>query len=87
MAAEQVILAFHKGLKKKEKHDETDGKNYWCRGNKICWKEGNDTYIDSCGWMTNTTKDRLNRLGFRVIQKKGQWYLNGKEWNGQKIKV
>ncbi len=36
--------------------------------------------IDSCGYRTNTTKDRLNRClpdGWRVAQRAGSWFL----WN------
>ena len=87
MAAENVVNAFENGLKKKEKHDETDGVAYWYRGNKICWKEGEDLCVNTCGWMTNTTKDRLCKLGFRVQQVKGKWYLEGKYWDGKAINV
>lgn len=42
--------------------------------------------INHCGYMTNTTKERLNGIpGVCIQQKKGVWYLNGKEmldgWN------
>ena len=40
--------------------------------------------IDSCGWFSNTTKERLNALPNVSIQQKNfVWYLNGKEWNGK----
>lgn len=44
--------------------------------------------IDSCGWMSNTTKERLNGItGVSIQQKAGVWYLNGKEWNGELVDV
>lgn len=40
--------------------------------------------ITNCGWRSNTTKERLNAIdGVHIVQKKGVWYLNGKEWNGE----
>jgi hypothetical protein len=44
--------------------------------------------ITNAGWQSNTTKERLNGLnGVGIYQKKGQWYLNGKEWNGEWVNV
>lgn len=44
--------------------------------------------ITNCGWKTNTTKERLNALpNVSIYQKKGKWYLNGNEWNGEWTKV
>ena len=44
--------------------------------------------ITNCGWQTNTTKERLNGIdGVNIVQKKGVWYLNGKEWDGELIDV
>lgn len=44
--------------------------------------------ITNCGWQTNTTKERLNAIeGVDIYQKSGQWFLNGKEWNGELIDV
>lgn len=44
--------------------------------------------ITNAGWATNTTKERLNAIpGVSISQKKGVWYLNGKEWNGELIDV
>jgi glutamine cyclotransferase len=44
--------------------------------------------ITNAGWGTPTTKERLNGLnGVRIHQAKGQWYLNGKEWNGEWVNV
>lgn len=51
-------------------------------GNPIAQVDHNNNLeIRSAGWETSTTKERLNGLaGVQVIQKAGQWYLNGKKW-------
>jgi hypothetical protein len=62
--------------------------NLYLFGNNIAGKDKTGFYIDSCGWFTNTTKERLNALiGVSIQQKKGIWYLNGNVWNGQKIYI
>ena len=44
--------------------------------------------IDSCGWFTPTTKERLNALPNVSIQQKNfVWYLNGSEWDGNNITI
>ena len=44
--------------------------------------------IDSCGWFTPTTKERLNALeGVSIQQKAFKWYLNEEEWDGSKIDI
>ena len=44
--------------------------------------------IDSCGYMTHTTKERLNGIpGIQVVQKDWVWYLNGIEWDGSRVAV
>ena len=60
-------------------------------GNPIAYKY-NDTQqtlsITAAGWLTATTKERLNALPRVAIkQVKGKWMLNGKEWDGNLIDV
>ena len=44
--------------------------------------------ICNCGWFSNTTKERLNALpNVHIVQRKLVWYLNGKEWNGEKTDI
>ena len=44
--------------------------------------------IRTAGYPTATTKERLNALpGVRVQTKKGQLYLNGRKWDGERIEV
>lgn len=63
------------------------GKIY-LHGNLIAEKINNDLFIDTCGWLSNTTKERLNGLnGVSINQKNYKWYLNGQEWDGTKIKI
>ncbi len=39
--------------------------------------------VSNAGWMSNTTKERLNGLPqVHVKQKNWTWYLNGTEWDG-----
>lgn len=52
-------------------------------GNLIAVKENGVVKVSNAGWESKTTKERLNGLsGVHIQQKKGQWYLNGEEWNG-----
>jgi hypothetical protein len=44
--------------------------------------------ISNCGWFSNTTKERLNALpNVDIRQKNYVWYLNGEEWDGNKIDI
>ena len=60
-------------------------------GNEIAYRYNDPERtlsITNCGWKTNTTKERLNGIPDVFIQqKKGKWYLNGIEWDGNLIDV
>ena len=57
-------------------------------GNIIAQKSNSGLTISTCGWATNTTKERLNGLyGVNIVQRNYEWYLNGEHWSGQAIKV
>lgn len=60
-------------------------------GNEIAYRYNDPERtlsITNCYWQTNTTKERLNGLrGVNIVQKKGVWYLNGKEWDGRIIDI
>lgn len=44
--------------------------------------------ITAAGWLSNTTKERLNAInGVFIAQKAGIWYLNGKAWEGKLIDI
>ena len=52
----------------------------YLHGNEIARLSNNVLTLSSCGWETNTTKERLNGLlrqyGNKIIrQKEGVWYL------------
>lgn len=54
-------------------------------GNVIARRLVGSNSIEVCdgNYQSNTTKERLNGLpGVQVNQRKGVWYLNGKEWDG-----
>ena len=58
----------------------------YLHGNLIAQRTPLATTITNCGWFTRTTKERLNGLGgVDIVQMKGVWYLNGKEWDGENI--
>lgn len=62
----------------------------YLHGNLIARREigSNDLQITNAGWFSTTTKERLNGLpGVSVHQKKGVWFLNGNEWNGEWSRV
>jgi DUF1365 family protein len=44
----------------------------------------NTLMITNAGWVSNTTKERLNALpNVHIVQKNWIWYLNGDQWNGE----
>jgi hypothetical protein len=50
-------------------------------------KEGS-LYITNAGWMSTTTKERLNGLsGVSIYQKNYQWFLNGIAWDGSLVNI
>ena len=50
--------------------------------------EDNTLIITNCGWFTPTTKERLNGLpNVNIYQRNFKWFLNGKEWDGNKINI
>lgn len=62
----------------------------YLHGNLIAKREigSNNIMISNAGWFSTTTKERLNGLpGVSVCQKKGVWFLNGNEWNGEWSRV
>lgn len=60
-------------------------------GNEIAYRYNNPentVSICACGWLTDTTKERLNGIpGVNIQLKQRQWYLNGEKWNGNLIEV
>lgn len=57
-------------------------------GNTIAGQDSGGVWITDAGWPTRTTFERLNGLNdVRVNTKKGQVYLNGEEWDGEKVYI
>lgn len=57
-----------------------DGAKLFLHNNLIAVLNGSEVTLNSCGWKTSTTKERLNGVlspyGFTISQKKGVWFLN-----------
>ena len=57
-------------------------------GNPIIQVREDGVYIQTAGWNSITTKERLNGLpGVTVYTRKGQLFLNGEPWDGSWKKV
>jgi hypothetical protein len=67
----------------------TDNYTMRLHGNLIAKIDADGTLaITNAGWFTNTTKERLNGIpGVSICQKKGDWYLNGRKWDGGWITI
>ena len=64
----------------------TDGSALYLHGNKIAQYFEGEIYISNAGWKTMTTKERLNALSHvTIVQRQGEWYLNGQLWDGSWI--
>ncbi len=89
---EIILEAFQKGIAKKVHNTKVvieDKKvKLLLYGHCIAEKINKHVYVDTCGWMTVTTKERLNIIpGVSVRASKGIWYLNNREWNGTRKMV
>jgi hypothetical protein len=90
----ESIEAFEQGrpFKKANMEVKISGvrKQLILHGNVIATKCDNNKLWVSCGGYrkSNTTKERLNGLsGVSVVQRAGQWYLNGQAWNGDMVNI
>lgn len=87
MAGEKAISAFLQHENKKDGNTISTGNELRLFGNTIAeWRE-DGLYITDAGWDTRTTKDRLCKLGVRIHQERGQWFLFGKIWDGDWINI
>jgi hypothetical protein len=91
---EESINAFFnaKNFKKANMRVENRGDEIflYLHDNMIAHLNNLELFISTCGWESNTTKERLNGLldkyGLGKIQQKaGKWLLNGESFNGTKI--
>lgn len=84
----RIVKAFYEGKTAKDKHDRCENYELFYRDNVIAQIVNGNLYIDACGWLTNTTKSRLNQLyNVHIKQIKGKWYLNDSLWDGKYTKV
>lgn len=84
----QVVSAFIAGNKLSVANSSTDGKALFLHGNKIAEKREDGLYITNAGWSSNVTKERLNAIpNVNIYQRNFNWFLNGKEWNGEWTKI
>jgi hypothetical protein len=80
-----------RNTKQKGRNDRLEknrgGVSYYLFDNEIAFynPENKTIALSDCGWMTITTKDRLNGLGANITQKKFVWYTGDKLWDGTKI--
>lgn len=88
MAGEKACKAFLRKERKKEGNTESTGTDLILFGNIIAqWRNGVDIYIRNAGWFSKNTKHRLNKLGARLQQVKGEWFLNDIPWDGSFCKL
>ena len=95
----EVPKAFAEGKGKKQGVNVSTGNELYYHGNKIAEWRKDGLYISNGGYTTyskngteipgsKTTKDKLNALpGVSINQHQCKWFLNGKEWNGEWIKI
>lgn len=85
---EDAVNAFMSGNKFSRSNTKVIHFTLYLHGNLIAKKDGVGLKITNAGWFTATTKERLNGLpNVNIVQRKGVWYLNGKEWDGSWIYV
>ena len=85
----EAILALESRVPFKKSNTEVvcEGSIYYLKlfGNKIAAvTPSGKIWITNAGWKSNAIKERLNGFQFACIhQRKGEWYLNGKVWDGK----
>jgi hypothetical protein len=83
---EQVVGAFQTGQPRKIGNTRTNGITLFLHDNEIAEHRADGIWITNAGWNSPTTKERLNGItGVHIVQKKGEWYLNGHRWDGEWI--
>ena len=88
VTTEKICSAFENRRALKLGNSETDGTTMWLFGNAIAKWHNNGMWITNAGWGSKTTKERLNGLsGVHIQQRKGNWFLNGRAWEGGWVNV
>lgn len=84
----KTVEAFLNNKNFKSGHDQVLNGQMSYRGNVIATNDNGKISIDTCGWNTNTTRERLNGIpGVNVSTRKGQLFLNGNPWDGSLIEI
>lgn len=84
----EAVEALMNGQNYKCGNTKVENQAMYLHGNKIAWRVKGMLFISNCGYFTAVTKERLNELPNVTIQQiKGEWYLNGKHWDGRAIRV
>jgi hypothetical protein len=85
----RIIEAFLNGKTICDGNSATDNYTMRLHGNLIAEIRADGTLaITNAGWFSRTTKERLNGIpGVSIYQKKGDWYLNGRKWDGGWITI
>jgi hypothetical protein len=84
----RIVSAFQRWESLKIDNTRTQGGAIWLWDNMIAEYRSDGLWITNAGWPSATTKERLNGLPYvYIIQKKGQWYLNGHAWDGEWVHV
>ena len=83
-----IVNAFQNSRSLTTGNSRTDGQSLWLFGNKIAEIRRDGLWITNAGWNSTTTKERLNGLsGVNIVQRRGTWYLNEREWDGRWVHV
>jgi len=83
-----IVNAFQEMRSLRIDNSRTDGQGIWLFDNKIVEVREDGVWITNAGWKSKTTKERLNGLsGVHIQQVRGNWFLNGREWDGRWVNV
>jgi len=85
---QQIVDAFLQGRNLKVGNTRSFDSAIYLHDNKIAEYRTDGLWITNAGWMSNTTKERLNGLPFvNINQCNFAWFLNGRRWDGGWIRV
>lgn len=83
-----IVRAFESHNSLRIDNSRTDGQSLWLFNNRIADWRADGLWITNSGWTSVTTKERLNGLtGVHIQQVRGNWFLNGRAWDGEWINV
>jgi len=84
----EIVNAFENSRSLTIGNSRTNGESLWLFGNKIAEIRRDGLWITNAGWQSVTTKERLNGLsGVEIITRRGNWYLNGRQWDGRWVNL